>query len=61
MGRLELVNSVIQGTVSFWLQNFPLPFNVIDHISSLCRGFIWGRKISPIAWDVFVILRWKEG
>ncbi|XP_031121028.1 uncharacterized protein LOC116024277 [Ipomoea triloba] len=45
-GRLELIISVIQGTISFWIQNFPLPANVIDHVA-----FLWGRRVSLITWD----------
>ncbi|XP_031108421.1 uncharacterized protein LOC116012890 [Ipomoea triloba] len=50
-GRLELIISVIQGTISFWIQNFPLPTNVIDHVAFLCGKFLWGRRVSLITWD----------
>lgn len=59
-GRLELIRAVIQGIVSFWMQNFALPTVVKDHIISLCRKFLWGNNASPVAWDDLCLPK-KEG
>ncbi|XP_031124367.1 uncharacterized protein LOC116027080 [Ipomoea triloba] len=50
-GRLELLNSVIQGVVAFWIQNFQVPSTVVDHINSMCRNFFWNGKKAWVAWD----------
>lgn len=59
-GRLELLTSVIQGTISFWLQNSLLPSNVIENLVSMCRKFLWCDKPSPISWNK-VCLQKEEG
>lgn len=50
-GRLELIKSVIQGVASFWLQQVFLPVGVVDHITAICRRFLWGGKACPVAWE----------
>lgn len=50
-GRLELLRAIVQGVVGFWLQHFPLPTCVINHIVSICRKFLWGNKMAVVAWD----------
>jgi len=40
-GRLELIKSVVQGMVQFWISIFPIPGVVINKITSLCRNFLW--------------------
>lgn len=59
-GRLELIRAVIQGIVSFWMQNFALPTTVRDHVTRLCRKFLWGNDSSPVAWDDLCLPK-KEG
>ncbi|VFQ95756.1 unnamed protein product [Cuscuta campestris] len=49
-GRLELIRAVVQGVQSFWLQAFPVQKYVLDRITSMCRGFLWGSKFSKVAW-----------
>ncbi|XP_019179011.1 PREDICTED: uncharacterized protein LOC109174211 [Ipomoea nil] len=49
--RLELLNSVIQGVVAFWIQEFQVPSTVVDHVISLCRNFLWNGKRAMVAWD----------
>lgn len=60
-GRLELLNSVIQGVVAFWIQNFPLPSTVIDHVVSMCRKFLWGGKLAPLAWETICLPKDEGG
>lgn len=60
VGRLELLSSIVQGIIGFWLQSFPLPVTVVDHIVSLCRKFLWGRKHAPISWETICLPK-KEG
>ncbi|XP_038708538.1 uncharacterized protein LOC120003588 [Tripterygium wilfordii] len=64
-GRLELLKSVLQGMVQFWIGIFPMPEQVIKKITGLCRNFFWsgnafGRASAPVAW-ANVCLPKKEG
>lgn len=49
-GRLELLRSVVQGVSCYWLSIFPIPASVIDKIEGMCRVFLWGSKVSQVAW-----------
>ncbi|XP_057969579.1 uncharacterized protein LOC131158739 [Malania oleifera] len=50
-GRLELINSVIQGVECVWLAIFPIPKAVVDHIVRLCKTFLWcGRRKPIVVW-----------
>ncbi|KAF8088677.1 hypothetical protein N665_0532s0040 [Sinapis alba] len=64
-GRLQLLKSVIFGTVNFWLSAFILPKGCIKSIESLCSRFLWSgnveqRGIAKIAWST-VCLPKDEG
>lgn len=55
-GHLQLVKSVLFAIVNFWLQIFPLPKKVIEHVVGMCRRFLWIGKdavsrIAPISWE----------
>ncbi|XP_057972702.1 uncharacterized protein LOC131160839 [Malania oleifera] len=43
-GKLELINSVIQGVECFWLAIFPIPNNVLDHVMKPLQDLSLGRK-----------------
>lgn len=40
-GRLQLIGSVIYGTVNFWMSTFILPKGCLKRIESLCSRFLW--------------------
>ncbi|XP_062113724.1 uncharacterized protein LOC133824761 [Humulus lupulus] len=55
-GRVQLINSVLLGIRSYWMNIFILPQKVVKAIDSLCRKFLWGEKdnrskIHRISWD----------
>ena len=55
-GRLQLLKTVIFGTVNFWMSAFILPKGCIKLIESLCSKFLWAgsidkRGIAKIAWS----------
>jgi len=55
--KLELIRTVIQGIVNFWMEIFPLPQPVLDRINASCHNFLWGKadigKNKPlVAWSV---------
>ena len=65
VGRLQLLKTVIFGTVNFWTSAFMLPKVCIKNIESLCSRFLWSRNIerrglAKIAWTT-VCLPKKEG
>ncbi|XP_057982254.1 uncharacterized protein LOC131167468 [Malania oleifera] len=51
-GRLEIINSIVQGFECFWLAIFPIPLNVLNQVIKLCRVFLWGGRRKPlVAWS----------
>ncbi|KAL0889621.1 hypothetical protein Bca101_013604 [Brassica carinata] len=64
-GRLQLLSSVIYGTINFWTSAFLLPKGCIKKIQALCSSFLWSGQISgpvqyKVAWST-VCLPMKEG
>lgn len=64
-GRLQLLKTVIFGTVTFWLSAYILPKGCIKTIESLCSRFLWSgniekRGVAKIAWST-VCLPKEEG
>ncbi|XP_056848360.1 uncharacterized protein LOC130498784 [Raphanus sativus] len=64
-GRLQLLKTVIFGTVSFWLSAFILPKGCIKSIESLCSRFLWSgniekKGIAKVDWNT-VCLPKEEG
>jgi hypothetical protein len=65
-GRLELIKSVLQGIVQFWISIFPIPGVVISKITSLCRNFLWTgdvlrSKSALVAWKQVCLPKNKGG
>ncbi|XP_010431573.1 PREDICTED: uncharacterized protein LOC104715904 [Camelina sativa] len=55
-GRLQLLSSVIHGTLNFWMSAFILPKGCIKKVESLCRNFLWNgdvtkRGSAKVAWS----------
>ncbi|KAL1192898.1 putative ribonuclease H protein [Cardamine amara subsp. amara] len=55
-GRLQLLKSVISGTVNFWISAFILPKGCIAKIESMCSRFLWTGDIdnfhsTKVAWS----------
>lgn len=48
-GRLQLITSVIFGTVNFWLTTFILPKGCIKKIETMCAKFLWSGNIDSRA------------
>lgn len=64
-GRLQLLKTVIFGTVTFWTSAFILPKGCIRSIESLCSRFVWSgnvesMSIAKVAWKT-VCLPKEEG
>lgn len=64
-GRLQLIATVIYGTVNFWMSVFILPKGCIKRIESLCSRFLWSGNTdtsgkAKIAWTT-VCLPKAEG
>jgi len=49
-GRLELIRTVLQGVICFWLNILPVPAGVIEHIYRFCRRFLWNSSNCLVAW-----------
>lgn len=55
-GKMQLVKSVLFLIANYWMQIFPLPKKVINHIESIYRKFLWTikdihSKKAHISWD----------
>lgn len=55
-GRLQLVNSVINGITNFWTSSFFIPKAVTQEIDSLCSKFLWKGDITAtttakVSWE----------
>ncbi|XP_062081092.1 uncharacterized protein LOC133785893 [Humulus lupulus] len=55
-GRVQLINSVLLGIRSHWMNVFILPQKVVKAIDSLCLKFLWGEKdnrskMHRISWE----------
>jgi hypothetical protein len=48
-GRVQLIKSVVQGVECFWLSLLPIPSAILDKLTSVCRGFLWGKNNSLVA------------
>ncbi|XP_010419362.1 PREDICTED: uncharacterized protein LOC104705067 [Camelina sativa] len=64
-GRLQLISSVIFGSINFWMSTFILPKGCIKRIESLCARFLWSGNIdegkgAKVVWEV-VCLPKSEG
>ena len=62
---MQLIGSVIAGTVNFWLSTFRLPKGCIQEIETLCARFLWTGDIekssgAKVAWST-VSLPKQEG
>jgi len=56
-GRMELIRSVLFGMVQFWLSIFPMPENVINQITCMCKNFLWtGNTVR----NKFALVTWKH-
>ncbi|CAN1153332.1 LINE-1 retrotransposable element ORF2 protein [Linum perenne] len=62
-GKIQLLNSVINDILQFWMASFILPSELIKDIEDICNKFLWGKLESgrsKVAWE-FVALPKKEG
>lgn len=56
VARVQLINSILMSTHTYWATIFMLPKCILKEIVSVCRSFLWAgkentSKASPIAWD----------
>lgn len=56
-GRFELIRSVLQGVVQFWISIFLIPALVISRIISLCCNFLW---IKDLQRNKSALVAWKH-
>lgn len=48
-GQLQLISSVINGTINFWMSTFILPKGCLKKIESMCSRFLWSGSIETKA------------
>lgn len=64
-GRVQLLPSVVNGMVNFWMTTFILPKGCVKKIEAMCSKFLWGgnidtRSTAKVAWKT-VCLPKREG
>lgn len=65
-GRVQLLNTVIAGTLNFWMSTFLLPKGCIQKIESLCSRFLWSGDVdrtgqAKVAWETVCLPRSEGG
>jgi len=50
-GRVELIKTVILGTLQYWIQTFKFPKSIIKAMESIFAKFLWRNKIHEWAWE----------
>lgn len=65
-GRLQLISSVISGTVIFWITTFILPKSCIRQIESLCSRFLWSGTVegayqAKVKWSTICLPKSEGG
>ncbi|KAG7587049.1 Reverse transcriptase domain [Arabidopsis thaliana x Arabidopsis arenosa] len=55
-GRLQLIQSVIYSTITFWASIFILPNKCLEEIESMCSAFLWkgspnSARGAKVSWD----------
>ena len=65
MGRLQLLQSVVGGVLSFWFSAAILSNGIINRIEGVSRRFLWGNgdrsTRCPMAWDVVTLPKSEGG
>ncbi|XP_019094392.1 PREDICTED: uncharacterized protein LOC109129866 [Camelina sativa] len=65
-GRLQLISTVIFGSINFWMSTFLLPKGCIQKIESLCAKFLWSGNIdevkgAKVAWETVCLPKTEGG
>ncbi|KAL0874846.1 hypothetical protein Bca101_024551 [Brassica carinata] len=55
-GRLQLIQSVLNGIFNFWATSFPLPQGCIATLERICNAFLWSgtpisAKSAKVSWE----------
>ncbi|CAN1297431.1 LINE-1 reverse transcriptase homolog [Linum perenne] len=53
-GKLQLIDSVVTGTLNYWMSSFILPTELIKDVEMICNKFLWGKLDggkSKVAWE----------
>lgn len=60
-GRIELVNSVIGGSINYWIQCYKLPTSVVRNFTRTIRKFIWNFSKPSWKWDALCLPKRNGG
>lgn len=59
-GRLELIKSIIYGSLSYWYMAYNFPQAITNEIERICANFLWKGKLHSISWEAICRPK-KEG
>ena len=65
-GRVQLISSVIFGSINFWMTTFMLPKGCIKRIEGLCNRFLWSGNIeklkgAKVSWEALCLPKEEGG
>lgn len=65
-GRVQLISSVIFGSINFWMSTFILPKGCIKKIEGLCSKFLWSGNIdeekgAKVSWAALCLPKSEGG
>ncbi|CAN1159810.1 LINE-1 reverse transcriptase homolog [Linum perenne] len=64
-GKLQLIETVVGGTLNYWMSNFLIPASIIKDVEKLCSSFLWGFEVgqgrAKVAWNVVAKPRSEGG
>ena len=50
-GRVELIKTVMLGSLQYWLQSFQFPISVIKALESMLAKFLWRDRMPAWSWE----------
>jgi mannosylglycoprotein endo-beta-mannosidase len=50
-GRLELIKTVIYGTISYWYLTYKFPISISKEIERICANFLWKGHLHSMRWE----------
>ena len=60
-GRVELIKTVLLGTMQFWIQSFKLPISIIKTLKCMLGKFLWRGEMHAWAWQKLCLSKSEGG
>ncbi|CAN1177469.1 LINE-1 reverse transcriptase homolog [Linum perenne] len=64
-GKVQLIDTVLGGTLQYWMSNFVLPSSLIKEVEKICSSFLWGFEVgqgkAKVAWNIVAMPKAEGG